>query len=165
MPLASQPVGRRERNKQDKLDRIRAAASELFALRGVDEAPYRKAIAAGVKLVMVSWAVYPALDRRFPAGLSSTVIQGELRHRLGFRGVTITDAIGAGALTPFGSVSRRAVLAASAGADLILCATPNTPQLGISARLALASAIADHQISLSAAQQSAARILALKAAP
>lgn len=37
MTLASQPVGRRERNKQDKLDRIVAAASELFAVHGVDE--------------------------------------------------------------------------------------------------------------------------------
>lgn len=37
MPLASQPVGRRERNKQEKLDRITAAARELFAERGVDE--------------------------------------------------------------------------------------------------------------------------------
>lgn len=37
MPLTSQPVGRRERNKQLKLDRITAAARELFAERGVDE--------------------------------------------------------------------------------------------------------------------------------
>ena len=37
MPVASQPVGRRERNKQDKLDRIIAAAGELFAEHGVDE--------------------------------------------------------------------------------------------------------------------------------
>jgi AcrR family transcriptional regulator len=37
MPLSSQPVGRRERNKQEKLDRITAAARELFAERGVDE--------------------------------------------------------------------------------------------------------------------------------
>jgi AcrR family transcriptional regulator len=37
MSLASQPVGRRERNKQAKLDRITAAASELFAEHGVDE--------------------------------------------------------------------------------------------------------------------------------
>ena len=37
MTVASQPVGRRERNKQEKLDRITAAASELFAERGVDE--------------------------------------------------------------------------------------------------------------------------------
>lgn len=31
------PLGRRERNKQEKLDRIVAAASELFAEHGVDE--------------------------------------------------------------------------------------------------------------------------------
>jgi AcrR family transcriptional regulator len=37
MSLASQPVGRRERNKQAKLERITAAASELFAEHGVDE--------------------------------------------------------------------------------------------------------------------------------
>jgi AcrR family transcriptional regulator len=37
MPLASQRVGRRERNKQQKLERITAAARELFAERGVDE--------------------------------------------------------------------------------------------------------------------------------
>jgi AcrR family transcriptional regulator len=37
MPLAPQPLGRRERNKQAKLERITAAASELFAAHGVDE--------------------------------------------------------------------------------------------------------------------------------
>ena len=37
MSVASQPVGRRERNKQAKLERIITAASELFAEHGVDE--------------------------------------------------------------------------------------------------------------------------------
>src|SRR5215207_8358895 len=37
MALAPQPVGRRERNKQNKLERITAAARELFAEHGVDE--------------------------------------------------------------------------------------------------------------------------------
>ena len=37
MPLATPPVGRRERNKQAKLERITAAARELFAEHGVDE--------------------------------------------------------------------------------------------------------------------------------
>lgn len=37
MPLGSQPVGRRERNKQVKLERIIAAARELFDAHGVDE--------------------------------------------------------------------------------------------------------------------------------
>ena len=37
MSLASKTLGRRERNKQDKLDRITAAASELFSVHGVDD--------------------------------------------------------------------------------------------------------------------------------
>lgn len=37
MPLVSQPLGRRERNKQQKLERITAAARELFDEHGVDD--------------------------------------------------------------------------------------------------------------------------------
>lgn len=37
MSVAPQSVGRRERNKQHKLDRITAAARELFSEHGVDE--------------------------------------------------------------------------------------------------------------------------------
>jgi AcrR family transcriptional regulator len=37
MPVTSTPTGRRERNKQEKLDRIVAAAGELFAEHGVDD--------------------------------------------------------------------------------------------------------------------------------
>jgi len=141
----------------------------LATLRAIDEVPFKSAIAAGVKLVMTSWATYPALDPNRPAGLSPKVIGGELRGRLGFKGVTITDGIDAGAVTPFGSLSRRAFLAASAGADLILCAATdpndNSPSIGITARNAIASALDSHQLSASAAQQAATRILALRAAP
>ncbi|KNH15806.1 TetR family transcriptional regulator [Arthrobacter sp. ZBG10] len=37
MGTAEQPPGRRERNKQEKLDRIKAAADQLFAEFGVDD--------------------------------------------------------------------------------------------------------------------------------
>lgn len=37
MPSPPQPLGRRERNKQLKLDRITEAARELFSARGVDD--------------------------------------------------------------------------------------------------------------------------------
>jgi beta-N-acetylhexosaminidase len=93
----------------------------LSKLRSVDELPYATAVAHGVRLVMVSWAVYPALDPRRPAGLSSSVVQGELRRRLGFRGVTITDALEAGAVEPFGTIAHRSILASRAGMDLLLC--------------------------------------------
>jgi beta-N-acetylhexosaminidase len=141
----------------------------LARLRQVDEAPFRQAVQAAVKLVMTSWAVYPSLDPHLPAGLSSLVIGGELRRRLGFRGVTVTDGITAGAVTSFGSLAKRSVIAANAGSDLILCAATdpndNTPQLGVTVLHALASAIAHHQISRASAQAAADRILALRAHP
>ncbi|MFD5461923.1 glycoside hydrolase family 3 N-terminal domain-containing protein [Kitasatospora sp. NPDC127059] len=112
----------------------------LDRLRARDEAPYRAAIAAGVRLVMASWAVYPALDPDHPAGMSPTVIQGELRERLGFDGVTVTDALEADALAPYGPTGRRAVAAAGAGMDLILCSARDAQQ-GEDATTALAAAL------------------------
>jgi beta-N-acetylhexosaminidase len=139
----------------------------LARLRSVDEAPYRSAIAAGVELVMSSWAVYPAVDRRLPAGLSSAVVQGELRGRLHFRGVTITDAISAGALRGFGSLGQRGLLAARAGQDLIICTgtAANVPSAGAAVRNALASALSHGHLSRSAAVQAAERVLALRKQP
>jgi len=111
----------------------------LQELRSVDEYPYRAAIAAGVKLVMVSWAIYPALDPDVPAGLSSAIVNGELRQRLGFNGVTITDALEAGALAPVGSIGHRAKLAAAAGMDLLLCSQQQDTE-GEQARIAIQDA-------------------------
>jgi beta-N-acetylhexosaminidase len=108
----------------------------LTQIRTIDELPYKSAIAAKVKLAMMSWAIYPALDKKFPAGLSSTIVQSELRKRLGFAGVTITDALEAGALKNFGATGNRATLAAKAGMDLILCASRNYSQ-GVTAMKAL----------------------------
>ena len=159
-------LGSAARNQNTDLRPVTVGTS-LASLRSIDEAPFRSAITAGIKLVMTSWATYPALDRSRPAGLSAKVIGGELRRRLGFKGVTITDGIQAGSLQRFGGLSQRAVLAASAGADLILCAatdpSDNTPSLGITARNAIASAIGSGHLGKAAAQQAAGRILALRA--
>jgi beta-N-acetylhexosaminidase len=133
----------------------------LHALRTVDEYPYRAAIAAGVKLVMVSWAVYPALARGTPAGLSSVIVNGELRSRLGFRGVTITDALEAGALQAFGTTGQRATLAARAGMDLILCSGQRAIQ-GRLARNALATALTSGALSASVFDAALARTIALR---
>jgi beta-N-acetylhexosaminidase len=135
----------------------------LRRLRAVDELPYRSAIAGGVKLVMVSWAIYPALDPAKPAGLSSTIVRGELRRRLGFAGVTITDAISAGALKPFGTTARRVTLAGGAGMDLLLCASQNYGE-GDTALHALASYYSAGSATTKAAFKAAAeRVMALRA--
>lgn len=114
----------------------------LDELRSVDERPYRDAIDAGVKAVMASWATYPALDPDRPAGLSKKIVQGELRARLGFDGVTMTDALEADALRDYGSPGHRAVLAAQAGMDLILCSARDAGQ-GDAAAKAMAKALRD----------------------
>ncbi len=134
----------------------------LSVIRGTDEKPYKSAIAAKVKLVMVSWAIYPALDRAHPAGLSSKIVQGELRDRLGFGGVTITDALEAGALGPFGSIARRATLAARAGMDLLLCAQ-GSPGEGQAAMNSLAYDYTHKSLNSAAFKAAVERILALRA--
>jgi beta-N-acetylhexosaminidase len=141
----------------------------LSELRQVDELPYHDAMLAGVKLVMTSWAIYPALDPRLPAGLSPIVIGRELRRRLGFRGVVVTDTIGAGALSPYGSIGERAVLASRAGADLIIASgtnsATNTPATGIAALSALREALADGSLRLTTAEQEAGAVIALRRHP
>lgn len=130
-------------------DNVPVTLSEpLSQIRSVDELPYRSAISVGVDLIMVSWAVYPALDANRPAGLSSTIVQGELRQRLGYTGVTITDALEAGALKAYGGPGQRAVDAASAGMDILLCSSGSVSQ-GEEATQALASALQGGQLSSS----------------
>ena len=132
------------------------------AIRGTDEVPYHAAIGAGVKLVMVSWAVYPALDRKNPAGLSRAVVGGELRTRLGFTGVTITDALEAGALRAFGTFGHRAVLAAGAGMDLVLASEGSVGE-GESAIDGLENGYLHGGLNKTAFMAAVARILALRA--
>jgi beta-N-acetylhexosaminidase len=130
-------------------------------IRSVDELPYRQAIAAGTKLIMVSWASYPSLGTKRPAGLASIVVQGELRKRLGYTGVTITDALEAGALRAYGGTAQRAVMAATAGMDLVLCSAQN-PSQGIDAVTALTGAYRDSSINRAKFRQAVQRILALR---
>jgi beta-N-acetylhexosaminidase len=134
----------------------------LATIRNVDELPYKAAIAAGVRLVMVSWAVYPALDPGRPAGLSATIVQGELRQRLKFQGVTITDALEAGALRAFGTYQNRALLAAVAGMDLILCSAQNVSE-GKQATAGLEAGYRDGKLGKQEFTAALRRVLALRA--
>ncbi|GAB3674499.1 hypothetical protein GCM10027589_44490 [Actinocorallia lasiicapitis] len=132
-------------------------------LRRIDEAPYRPAIAAGAPLAMVSWAVYPSLDRTRPAGLSKKIVQDELRGRVGFQGVTITDALEAGALQPYGSVANRGLLAAGAGMDLLLFSA-QTPNAGLAGVTALAKALKSGKLNKAETRAAARRILTVRKA-
>jgi beta-N-acetylhexosaminidase len=88
-------------------------------LRRGDQKPFAAFAEAGGEIVMLSLATYPALADR-PAALSRRVIEGELRGRIGFDGVTTTDALDAAAAAAFGPWPRVALAAVGAGNDLLL---------------------------------------------
>ncbi len=121
---------------------IRASRSALLA----DLLPFRSAIAAGVPLVMVGTAEYPALGPAIPAAVSRTIVTGLLRTSLGYRGVVITDALVTPAITRHWSVASAAVLAVGSGVDMVLAA-------GTTSRGADATSRAVFTAELSAARQ------------
>src|SRR4051794_39334009 len=89
--------------------------------RAEDLAPYRAAISRrATAAVMLSWAVYPGEDPAHPAGRSRAIVDGLLRGRLGFRGVTVTDSLAAGAVKAVTTPQRMAVASARTGVDLLL---------------------------------------------
>jgi beta-N-acetylhexosaminidase len=110
--------GAARENTDFAVERIDLSRPEL---RAVDERPYESFIAAGGKLVMLSTAVYPAFSED-PAAFTRSIATGELRSRLGFEGVSITDSLETPAVEHFGGHGKAAVAGARAGADLLLFA-------------------------------------------
>lgn len=100
--------------------------SSLATLRGRELVPFKAAIGAGVPLVMVSHALYPAVDPRRIASQSPAVIGGLLRGSLGFKGVVITDSIEAAAVRRRSDVTTAAVRSIEAGADIVLMTGPGS---------------------------------------
>jgi beta-N-acetylhexosaminidase len=90
------------------------------SLEAIEIAPFRAAIDAGVSLVMTAHVLYPALDPSHPATLSPAVIAGLLRHRLGFRGVVISDDLDMGAVPGRDDPRQLAAALDAAGVDLAL---------------------------------------------
>lgn len=127
-------------------------------LRRVDQAPYRDFIAAGGELVMLSTAIYPAYSSR-PAAFTRAIVTGELRRRLGFKGVTITDAMGTVAVNEFSGPNQAAILAARAGVDLLLYTDFGAAQ---QVRKALVGKLAAGKLKRAEAEQAVARVLALR---
>lgn len=87
--------------------------------RAVDLLPFRRAIAAGVPMVMTAHLAVPEWEAR-PATLSPVALKEWLRRRLGFDGVIITDDLEMGGITSSLSAPQGAQKALAAGADLLL---------------------------------------------
>lgn len=91
-------------------------------MRAVELVPFRAAIDAGADLVMSAHIALPALggDSTTPATLRPDVMTGLLRDSLGFRGVTITDALSMEGVGKGYSIEESVVRSIHAGTDILL---------------------------------------------
>jgi beta-N-acetylhexosaminidase len=124
-----------------------------------DLVPFEAAIAERVPLVMLSHALYPALDPDSIASQSSAIATELLREQLGYEGVIVTDSMEAQAVLAGSGVADASVRAVRAGADLVLL-TGSASWNDVFRRL-LEEARADPGFR-ARVRASAARVLALK---
>ncbi|MEG3847502.1 glycoside hydrolase family 3 protein [Microcoleus sp. herbarium13] len=127
-------------------------------LAEVELPPFVGAIANGVDAVMSAHLLIPAWDAEFPATLSRKILMGKLRQELGFEGLIVTDALVMGAIANKYGAKGAAVLAAEAGADVLLM--PLDPEGAI---LAVCEAVTQNRIPVSQIKESVKRIWKAKA--
>jgi beta-N-acetylhexosaminidase len=153
-------LGAARSNEDYTVNRIDLKKSEL---RSTDELPFAKLAADGLPLVMVSTAIYPALDDR-PALFAPKIANHELRDsdRVGFDGVSITDDLDTPAAAKYGSAERRARLAAHAGNDMLMYAQSYSD--GTRAARELVDAVRAGHLSRAGMERAVERIRALREA-
>lgn len=90
-----------------------------------DYLPFKSGIEAGVPTILVSHNIVNSMDSEYPASLSKKVIS-ELRDKLNFSGVVITDDLAMGAVAKFVDANNAATLAINAGNDMIITSSFET---------------------------------------
>jgi beta-glucosidase-like glycosyl hydrolase len=91
------------------------------ALDSMELAPFKALIDAGIESVMVAHLSVPAIDNgeKRPTSLSSKAISGLLKTELGFKGITVTDALDMKAISNYYPEGEANVQAILAGNDML----------------------------------------------
>ncbi|NES64263.1 MAG: beta-glucosidase [Okeania sp. SIO2D1] len=126
-------------------------------LAEIELPPFVEAIAAGVDSVMSAHLLIPAWDSELPATLSHKIVTGQLRQKLGFNGLVVTDALVMGAIANRYGLEEASVLAVEAGADILLM--PLDAEVTINA---VCNAVSHGRISESRIDESLQRIEQVK---
>jgi beta-N-acetylhexosaminidase len=112
---------------------------------------------------MIAHVAFPALthDEALPATLSSAIIQGLLREKMGYEGVIVSDCLEMQAISDTSGTEPAAVMALQAGIDLVLVSHTSTRQRG--SFEAVREAALTGELSAQVIQGAAERIVKLKA--
>ena len=104
---------------EDSHDGMACSYKTIDELENAEYLAFESGIAAGADMVMIGHITMVNIDDQ-PASLSKTIITDELRGKLGFDGVVVTDALAMGALANYYSSDEIAVAVLKAGGDLLL---------------------------------------------
>lgn len=93
---------------------------DIKRLKEVELLPFKNAIDRGADAIMSAHVLFPKIEPdKIPATLSSKVLTGLLKNKMGFKGLIITDCMEMKAIADFYGSDKAAIKAIVAGADLI----------------------------------------------
>jgi beta-N-acetylhexosaminidase len=140
----------------DSHDELPVVAQSKSAWERQDLPPFRSGIAAGVAMVMSGHLDVKALDPGVPASFSHKVMTDELRGKLKFTGVAITDAMNMSPAMKW-PPGEAAVRALNAGNDMLLM----PPDIA-KARDGIVAGVKDGSLPRARLVEAVTRILTLK---
>jgi beta-N-acetylhexosaminidase len=98
-------------------------------LRDLELAPFAAAVQADIESLMVAHVLYQALDPARPASLSPTIVEGELRRRLGWKGLLCSDDLGMKSVSERWPIEELVLEGVRAGVDHFIVRGPIDRQL------------------------------------
>ena len=97
-------------------------AGTMERLESAELVPFAAAVQSGVPLIMTAHILLPQIDADRPASLSRLMLDGILRHKMGFDGVILADDLGMGAIARQYGSGEAAIETLRAGTDIaMLC--------------------------------------------
>lgn len=105
----------------DSHNDIPVVAKSREALDSMELAPFKALIDAGIESVMVAHLSVPAIDNaeKRPTSLSAKAVNGVLKSDLGFKGISVTDALDMKAISNYYPEGEANVQAILAGHDML----------------------------------------------
>lgn len=132
--------------------------ADAAQLDKVEYEPFRRAIREGAEFILTGHILVPSVDKSgLPASLSPYFLTEMLRGELGYDGLIVTDAMDMGAIIDSYPSDEAAVLALTAGADIILM-----PEDYEKARNGVINAVSEGRLSEDRIDESVRRVFRTK---
>lgn len=131
-------------------------AHPMERLEEVELVPFRAAVGARLAALMTAHVVFDAVDPVYPATMSSAVLQGILRQRLGYEGLIVSDDLEMKAIADHYGCREAARLGLLAGVDSFLCC--HSPDVADGVVEALVREVGSSQTARERLDQAAGRV-------